>query len=439
MTALAPARKEPATTKSTTSPPQLFRKNAGAIQIWNSISILQRKAFSALLINAYEDLPNLSIVSHQIPVSVLAHLSGFNSNNTQYLKDALTGLVTTALQWNIQRVDGKEAWAVSATLASARIQDGMVIYSFSHELRTRLYNPDVYAQLDLSIIREFRSGYALALYENCKLFSGEGETPDFTPRDLRGLLGAGDNPAYDNFGRFMDKVIKPATAEVNRLSDLHVEPILTRESRRVTAVRFKIEGSGEEAQASIPPNPLLGRDAELVMRVQSEIGLGYGQVMKLFEEYPDSHILAVLEYVKDRYTNGKVQKGKIAGYFLTVVKKATPDSLTLPQSSLDLPPAQPMVSPEEAAAAAAEAEQKAARKKRLDEAEASWLAKTAEDQERLLTDFMAHLSESNRIIYDSLRRNKNVEQGTMGYRFLLNWLVDGNEVGEGTQAQQIIE
>ena len=428
MTASAPARTQHALTKTSTASPQLFRKNAGAVQIWNSISILQRKAFSALLVNAYEDLPNLNVVSHEIPVSVLAHLAGFNSNNTQYLKDALMGLVTTALQWNIQRVDGKDAWAVSATLASARIEDGKVIYSFSHELRRRLYNPDVYAQLDLSIIREFKSGYGLALYENCTLFSDAGRTPDFTTYELRGLLGAGDNPAYENFGRFMDKVIKPATAEVNKLSPLRVAPVLTREARRVTKVGFTIEGKSGEGEGAGVPNPLLGRDVDLVMRVQSEIGLGYGQVIKLFEEYPDSYLLAVLDYVKDRYTRGKLQKGKIAGYFLTVVKKATPDSLSQQQSSLDLPAAPPVMSPEEAAAAAAAEQEKEARRQRLEAAGAAWLAKSPEEQERLLSAFMAHLAESNRVVYDSLRRNKNLTPGTMGYRFLLNWLVDGAAV-----------
>jgi len=133
----------------------------------------------------------------------------------------------------------------------------------------------------------------------------------------------------------------------------------------------------------------------------------------------------VLDYVKDRYTRGKVQRGKIAGYFLTVVKKATPDSLSQPQSSLDLPVASAPASPEELAVVAAAEKEKEARKHLLDAAAKDWQAKSPEEQEGLLVAFMAFLAENHRAAYDALRRNKNLAPGTMGYRFLLNWLVDG--------------
>lgn len=412
---------------------RLLRKNAGAVQIWNSISLLQRKTFAVLLFNAYEDLPDFGVVSHEIPLGVLTHLLGFNSNNTQYLKEALTGMVSTPLQWNVQRIDGKDAWAVSATLAAARIEDGVVHYSFSHELRKRLYNPEVYAQLDLMVIRAFKSGYALALYENCKLFAGEGETPDFDPHDLRGLLGAGDNPAYENFGRFMDKVIKPATREVNKLSELHLEPVLTREARRVTKVRFKVEENGEAEGKQLPASALQGRDADLAMRIQSDIGLTYAQVVKLFEEYEDSHLMEVFNYVRERYTQGKVQKGKIAGYFMTTLKRATPGSLAPRQSALDLPPTPPERTKEELAAEAAAAAEKEARKKLLAAVEVEWQEKPADEQKALLDAFMAYLAEENRIVYDSLRRKRDLSPGTLGHRFLLQWLVDRSQ-GQGEKA-----
>lgn len=425
MTALATTRQQSSPVRVISDSSERFPKHAGAVQVWNAISLLPRKVFAALLVNAYDELPNFSIVEHGIPLSVLGHLSAFKSNNTQYLKDVLTVLATTPLRWNIKRAGGQDAWAVSATLASARIENGKVYYSFSPELRRRLYNPDVYAQLDLAVIRLFKSGYALALYENCALYTETGETDNFTPQDLRGLLGAGDNQKFQNFGRFMDKVIKPATTEVNKHSPFRVEPILTREARRVTAVRFKIEDkNGEGGSGQAPSNPLLGRDVDLVMRIQSEIGLGYGQVIKLFEEYSDSHLLAVLDYVKDRYTRGKVQKGKIAGYFLTVVKKATPDSLSQPQSSLDLAAAPRVSSAEELAAIAAAEAEKEARKQLLAAAEGAWQARAPEEQESTLVAFMAFLAKDNRVVYDSLRRNKTLAPGTMGYRLLLNWLVD---------------
>lgn len=418
-TAIAQSR---STLTPATPVPTVLRKSAGAIQIWNSISLLQRKTFSVLLVNAYEDLPNFGVVRHEIPLRVLAYLAGFNSNNTQYLKDALTGFITQALQWNIQRADGRDGWAVSAALASARIEEGVVYYAFSPELRMRLYDPEVYAQLDLAVLREFKSTYGIALYENCKLFASAGETPDFSPNDLRGLLGAGDNPTYSNFSRFMDKVIKPATAEVNRISELQLEPVLTREARRVTSVKFKIQDNSEA-----PANPLQGRDSELVMRIQAEMGLGYGHVIKLLEEYSDEHLLAVLDYVKGRYQQGKVKggKAKLPGYFVSTLKKADPGSLVVQQTTLDLPPAAPEPTEEQIAAVAAAESKKQARKQLIDAAEAQWQALDQQGRDELRELFMTHLAGTNQLVYDSLRRKKaELKPGSVPYRILLNWLAD---------------
>ncbi len=426
MAATAIARTKSAPKRKANLPAQLFRKHVGAVQVWNSISVLQRKMFATLLKEAYEELPNLGIVQHEIPIGKLAEGSGFNSNNTQYLKEALVGLVTNPVQWNTLSTDGKEIWAVSATLASARIEDGRVYYSFSHELRRKLYNPEVYALLDLAIISAFRSGYALALYENSNYFwvNGRKETAEFEPAVLRALLGAAENKAYDDFGRFMDKVLKPAMTEVNRISDIRVEPVVTKQGRRVVGIRFKLEGNAQGEGVEIPPAPLVGRDADLFIRIQQEATLRHDIVMTLFETYSDEHLLAVMDYVKDRYMSGKVSKGKIAGYFLTVAKKATPESLQLTQSTLDLPPAQPTRSTEEIAAAAAAEAKKAERKQRLDVVEAAWKAMSAEDRDPLRREFMAYLAQEHRIFYETLRRNADIKPGTGAYRMLLNWLAD---------------
>ncbi|ODU50020.1 MAG: hypothetical protein ABS98_09095 [Lysobacteraceae bacterium SCN 69-48] len=415
---------------SETPLPTGFRKSAGAIQIWNSITLLQRKMFSVLLVNAYEELPNFGVVVHQIPLRVLAYLAGFNSNNTQYLKDALSEFVVKRLQWNIQRTDGRDGWAVSAALASARIEDGMLYYAFSPELRMRLYDPEVYAQLDLTVLREFKSSYGIALYENCKLFAGAGETPNFSLKDLRGMLGAGDNVAYETFSRFMDKVLKPATAEVNRISELQVEPVLTKEARRVTSIRFKIQDNGEKPSSN---NPLQGRDTDLAMRIQTEIGLVFGHVLKLFEEHTDEHLQQVLDYVKERYLQGKVKggKAKLPAYFVTTVKRAEPGSLAVQQTTLDLATAPAAPTEEQLAAAAADEARKRARKALVDVAQVQWDALEQEGRAALFEQFMDYLSGANELIFNSLRRSKaEPKPPSAAYRMLLNWLADRAQ-GEG--------
>lgn len=398
------------------------RKHVGAIQIYNSLTLLQRKVFAALLLNGYDELPNFSIISHQIPIGVLAYLAGFNSKNTPYLKESLTGLVTSPVQWNILRADGRSAWSVSATLASARIEDGIVHYSFSPELRKRLYDPEVSGVLSASITRLMKSGPALALYENCMVYAEEGVTPEFALRDLKGLLGVAENSTYDDFGRFKDKVLNKACDEVNRVAPIHVEPILVRVARKVVRVAFsiKILGEGGLGKMREQADPFHGRDTDLVTRLQEEMTLSYGSVVKLFEQHSDDHLRAVLEYVVSRYRDGKVQKNKLAPYYLTTAAKATPESLSLKQTTLVLEAPASSVqrekNPAEIAAELAEAERKQQVQARLQDAEQRLHSLSVEDLRSLEAAFRGQLAADNKLIYDSLRK-----QGFEGplYRKLL--------------------
>ncbi|WP_440986220.1 RepB family plasmid replication initiator protein (plasmid) [Xanthomonas sontii] len=388
------------------------RKHVGAIQIYNSLTLLQRKVFAALLLNGYDELPNFSIISHQIPIGVLAYLAGFNSKNTPYLKESLTGLVTSPVQWNILRADGRSAWSVSATLASARIEEGVVHYSFSPELRKRLYDPEVSGVLSASITRLMKSGPALALYENCMVYAAEGVTPAFALADLKGLLGVADNSTYDDFGRFKDKVLNKACDEVNRVAPIYVEPILFRVARKVVSVAFSIKVLGEGGLGKMreQADPFNGRDTELVTRLQEQMTLSYGSVVKLFEQHTDDHLRAVLEYVISRYREGKIQKNKLAPYYLTTAAKATPESLSLKQTTLTLELTN--TDPAKAAAEAAEDERKKAeeaqRKQqiqtRIQDAEEHLRSLSEEDLKLLEDAFRKQLAQENKLIYDSLRR-----------------------------------
>src|SRR5215510_10036944 len=107
----------------------------------------------------------------------------------------------------------------------------------------KLSDPDMYARLDLDLQRQFDSKYGLALWELCADYLGAGreygETP-FIPVDtFRKLMGIAD-VTYSSFKRLKDKVINPAVAEVNRVSDFRVTVDYQRDSRKITALKFKM-------------------------------------------------------------------------------------------------------------------------------------------------------------------------------------------------------
>src|SRR5262249_19573508 len=99
-------------------------KHSAAIQIYSSITLLQRRAWNVLLYNAYNALPTAEV--HTISVLYLARILEYDSHNHDYLKEALRALVTCGVEWNILGKDGAEVWGVSTLLAHAEIEHGSV-------------------------------------------------------------------------------------------------------------------------------------------------------------------------------------------------------------------------------------------------------------------------------------------------------------------------
>ncbi len=216
-------------------------KASPAIQIQNRITHLQRRAWNVLLANAYNELPDKEI--HTVSVVELAMKLGFDSNNHEYLKETLEALVDCTVKWNILGKNKKEIWGAASLLAEVRIEDGICFYQYSHTLRQKLHNPIMYTKLNLRLQNQFKSQYALILWEVCfdyfNVERSRGETPFIPIETFRELMGVESNE-YPLFGELNRNVIKPAIKEINDLTDYFVEVEQKRFGRKIAELKFSI-------------------------------------------------------------------------------------------------------------------------------------------------------------------------------------------------------
>ena len=218
-------------------------KHSAAIQIENNITLLQRRTWNALLFHAYNELKTQE--EHRISFQDLARLIGYESHDMEYLKEAAVAMLRCIVQYNVLDKDGSlERWGATALLAQADIQKkGLFTYAYSPELRRRLHNPEMYARLDLDLQRQFDSKYGLALWELCADYLGSGreygETPFIPLEAFRKLMGVTE-AMYNSFKKLNQKVIGPAVAEINRVSDFHVMADYQRHGRKVVSLKFKM-------------------------------------------------------------------------------------------------------------------------------------------------------------------------------------------------------
>lgn len=229
---------------------QEVKKHVAAIHTSGELGLVERKLVNILLLNAYDELATAR--QHRLPTKMLMAMLGWTeSDDTVGLKKSLLQIVTTPVEFDLMETGDsptkKPRWTATALLASADLEDGFCVYEYSTRLAEELADPDVYAIINVGIQRQFKSGYALTLYENCVRFRRTESTGWMTVEIFRKLMGA-TSPTYDDFRRLSELVISKAVKEVNKVSDIEIAVEYERKGRKVTRLRFAV---AEKAQATI--------------------------------------------------------------------------------------------------------------------------------------------------------------------------------------------
>ncbi len=291
-----------------------LKKHAAAIHCSNSLSLLQRKISNALLYHAYKEL--LLKDEHQISIKQLCNLIAYNGNNHAAIKDALKGLLSTVIEWNVvSDTTGTEDWTASSVLASVSLQGPICLYAYSPRMKQLLHSPSMFGKINLFIQSRFKSSYGLALYENCIRYRGLPFTKWLDMNTFRNLMGV-PTDKYPIFRDFKRRVLDKSVEEVNTYSDLIVESELFKEGRQVTKIRFALKDRAKKARLGNSVSDDKGMRSTLV----THFGLSPEQCEQVIQEYDAEFIIekiAVIEASKN-YQQGKVQN--LAGYFLSALK-----------------------------------------------------------------------------------------------------------------------
>lgn len=272
-----------------------LKKHTGAVHITGALTGLQMKISNLFLFNAYDDL--MKKTQHRISIKDLAEAIGYNSNDHGPLKDAISGLIAVVLEWNILDDRGQEDWEAMSILASARFYGGFCSYEYPERLREKLYNPETYARINLSIQRKFSSGYGLKLYENVARFRTSGSSGWRPIETWKELLGVRKNVYYSEFRRFNNKIIKKAVAEVNENADIRIEPEYRREARRVEEIRFLITDNQQ---------PSLFRNNPLFERLV-EFGVTERQAREALKKHEPGYVRDNLDIVEGMLEAGMIR------------------------------------------------------------------------------------------------------------------------------------
>jgi Initiator Replication protein len=307
---------------------QHLKKNVAAIHTSGSLTLLQRKLSNVLLFNAYDDL--IAKRTHKIPLPILCAMIGWEtSNNIDMLRDALRALASTTVEFNL-REEGEDTWRVMSMISFGEIKGGFCTYRYDEELAEKLFDPTVYAMINLRIQRRFDAGQALNLYENCLRFKNTNSTGWWTLDFFRSLTGT-QAAYYDQFMRLNDRVIKPCVKQINEVSDIHITPITERENRRVTKIKFEVREKTQEEKDKLPqslPGLSFGESVDEyaefktlpVFKSLRDHGISERLAIAWIRDEGAERVESVIAYVETQDQNKKV-KGSTAGYITTLIRE----------------------------------------------------------------------------------------------------------------------
>lgn len=305
-------------------------KHTSAIHTSGTLSLLERKLSNVLLYNAYDNL--LIDKQHQINISLLCEVSGYNSGDRKEIKEALQRLTSITITWDILNSEGiSQEWGASSLLSSVKFKDGICTYEYSTALAEKLSEPEVYGRINLQVQRNFKSGYALVVYEICSSYKGilNSKKTAYTKwMDLevfKKLVGVDNSEYYNDFKRLNSKIIKSAVSEINgskkkyASTDILISPEYKRTGRKVTDIRFKIT---QNPQLSLP---IEQDEFEEIRKTDNytrliEYGFNDKGAIHVIQTNEESYVKEKLDLVDSAEKRGEI-KSSVSGF----LKKAIDD------------------------------------------------------------------------------------------------------------------
>jgi len=292
----------------------VLKKHAAIVHTDGKLSLLESKAVNVLLLNAYDNL--LTKREHVIPVRLFSSLIGYKSKDTVTLKQALKRIQRSTIEFNLLDNAGKERWGSGSLLAWVEMYDGKITYQYAPTLAERLFDPDVYARINLRVQKSFTSSYSLSLYENCARFrdSPSGSTGFWDIDKWRRLLGA-EAASYDEYKFFKRLVLDEAINEVNKHSDIFITLEVKkdeRDKRRVAELRFLVTPNPRynAKQTSIgnsflPPDDLGIRASDTFTRLLHH-GISERLAIQIIKQDPDL-AKALVDDAEEKDKRGKIK------------------------------------------------------------------------------------------------------------------------------------
>lgn len=250
------------------NPNRVLRKAVSAIHSYPTNGVqtrTTRRLLNAMVVHAQDVFAKMEAADKErlketrgtpifkVAVKRLMQLMGWgNSNGYDQVYEALAAIYQWQIRWDLMSDAGEQSELleqVNGRLLSQwgkglSSRSGWISFEIPHDVLLMLMEPHPYAQIDLRVVNELGSGYAIGLYENTVRYLGTVHkvTAVRSVEEWARII-AGDGKYPGDFKGFNRYVLKPAIKWLEKVEScpFTVEPRLVYGPRKkVVGLQFKM-------------------------------------------------------------------------------------------------------------------------------------------------------------------------------------------------------
>lgn len=214
-----------------------FTKHSAIIQISSTMTASARKVYNVLLFEAKkEQRKNKDKLLNFYSVDI-DHIKRYTAiqKTSQVIEciEALSGLNVT---YNVLNKDKNKVWGTFCLISHAEIENDVVMFSLPNTVVETFNRPEIYASIDIAIIKGLKSKYAINLYEMLEDYKNIKKITIKLP-EFQKLMGIGEDE-YKRFADFNKRVLTTAIEEVKSKTPFNVKATPIIKKRKVVALEF---------------------------------------------------------------------------------------------------------------------------------------------------------------------------------------------------------
>lgn len=216
-------------------------KESATISIFTNskLNIVDRKLYNILIWVVKNGKKENNERRYTVPLHNIQDMMSEENVRLTKLKDSLKNLNKTTVEYNVLKKDKEVEWMSTVMLSYARIKDNIIEFEFPLPIEESIFNPRMYAEIDLRIVKQLNNKYSLALYEVLKDYANSPKIPEISFDDLKKTLDVKEE-SYKKMNMFKGKILEPSIEEINKNTDIELDYEIIRRGNKPVGVQFYI-------------------------------------------------------------------------------------------------------------------------------------------------------------------------------------------------------